>query len=381
MNVAVKEPSPAPLDYSPSRSLNASASSFIPTSTTPVKFLSDYVPSSRFSRAVSSPSPTPTYSNFTFPSLDASIQSLPSLPFTLKKDDQGFYTQVPPSPPADQTSTSSRTQRSSTSLLPPFLADPSRRTRKASKTREIVDQLRSASVNCFDRPSSRGGVPIRPISTPHQLPLVGPNESARRLEITYQSQIASLRSAEEDFDDEGDGWLRAEVEDADDDPEAKARRTRDLVQALWRNRADSTQGSDSDVKHGETGWEIFTQPSKKSSIRRKGSRHRSRKTHGGHRGSSVSSPDAPPSMALPLSSLSPIQPFFPAYPIYTHADSPYKPMNMPTQTHCFPTHAAYSGTPFGPITFYPPVIQLPTSASMNMQDSITGGTRMRHTRW
>jgi hypothetical protein len=399
-NVTIKQSSPTPLDYSPSRSLNASASSFVPTST-PVKFSTDDVSSSHFWRAASSPSPSPspTHSNFTFPSLNASIQSLPILPPTLKKDEQGFYTEVTPLPSKEQTSTSNRAQRSPTSLLPPFLADSSRRTRKTSKTRKIVDQLRSASVNGFDTPSSRGCVPIRSISTPHQLSLAGPSlsistdGSTRWLEDDVsQSPIDSLHSTAECFEEQDDGWLRAEVEDADGDPEAKARRTRDLVQALGRNRPDSTHESDSDVIYRDTGWEVFTQPTDRpkkskeaSSTRRKAPRQRSRKAHSGYRGPSASSPGAPPPMALPLSSLSPTQPFFPAFPIYSapfaYADSPYKSMQMPRQTHCFPGHAAYAGTPFGPITLVPPVLQLPTSASMNMQGSITGSTGMRHTLW
>jgi len=400
-NVTVKQSSPTPPDYSPSRSLNASASLFVPTST-PIKFPSDVAPSSHFWRAVSSPSPSPspTHPNFTFPSLNNSIQSLPILPPTLKKDEQGFYTAVTLSSSTEQTSTSNRAQRSSTSLLPPFLADPSRRTRKTSKTRKIIDQLRSASVNGFDTPTSRGWVPIRSKSTPHQLSLVGQSlsistdGSAHWLEDDIsQSPIDSLRSAAESFEEEDDGWLRADVEDADGDSEAKARRTRDLVQALGRNRPDSTHESDSDVNYRDTGWEVFTQPtdgpkksSKETLTRRKAPRQRSRKAHNGYRGPSASSPGAPPPMALPLSSLSPTQPFFPAFPIYSapfaYADSPYnKSMQMPTQTHCFPAHAAYTGSPFGPITLFPPVLQLPTSVSMNMQGSITGNTGMRHTLW
>lgn len=254
-------------------------------------------------------------------------------------------------------------------------------------------------MNGFDTPTNRSCVPIRSISTPHQLSLVGPllsistDGSAPWLEDDVsQSPVDYLQSTAEDFEEDGDGWLRVEVEDADGDPVAKSRRTRDLVQALGRNRPDSTHESDSDVNYRDTGWEVFTQstnqPKKSlkeaSSTRRKAPRQRSRKAHSGYRGPSASSPGAPP-MALPLSTLSPAQPFFPAFPIYNapfaYADSPYKSMQMPTQTHCFPSHAAYTGTPFGPITLFPPVLQLPTSASMNMQGTITGGTGMRHTLW
>jgi len=402
-NVMVKQPSPIPLDFSPPRSLNASASSFIPTSTTPVKIPSVHF-TSHFSRAIPSPSPSPTNVNFTFPSLNSSIQPLPSLPPTLKKDEQGFYTEVPLTPSRDQKTFSNRSRRSSSSLLPSFLADTSHRARRTSKTREIVDQLRSASVNDFNRSQTTSCVPIRPVSTPHQLTLVGPSlsiadESACRWDSDASQPSISSRSAVKDFEEEGDGWLRADVDDGDGDPETKTRRTRHLVEALGRNRSDSTQGSDSDANQKDNDWELFTPPtheSKKSSkeassTRRKGARHRIRKSHGGYRGSSAPSPTAPPPMSLSLNPLPPAQPFYPAYPVYTtpytYPVSSYKPMQMPAQTHCFPAHAAYAGTPFGSIALYPPVIQLPPSASsMNMQggfdrSGITGGTGIRHTQW
>lgn len=402
MNVTVKQPSPSHPDFSPpGGSLNASASSFIPTSTSPVKVSNTYCPTSRFSRIIPSPSPSPTQSNFTFPSLNSSIQSLTSLPANLKKDDQGFYTEVPRSP-MDSRSSSNRTLRSSTTLLPSFLVDPSLRARRMSKTRKIVDQLRSTSVNDFDRPHSRSCIPIRPESTVHQLTLsTAADEGACRLKSDASQLTNASGSAMEDFEEEGDGWLRAEVEENDGDPEAKARRTRDLVQALGRNRPDSTQGSDSDVFQKEAGWEVFSQPSKgsknsskdASAPRRKGSRHRSRKTHGVYCGSALSSPSVPPPMSLPLSSISPTQPFFPAYPVYTtaytYAVSSYKPLQIPTQTHNFPPQVAFAGTPFSSIALYPPIImdQLqPPISSKNLRgrfnrSGIAGGTGIRHTQW
>jgi hypothetical protein len=395
-NVTIKQSSPSLQDFSPPRALNASASSFIPT--TPNKIPSMHFPSFRFSHPVPSPSPSPTYSNFTFPSLNTSVQSLPSLPPTLKKDEQGFYTEVS-SPSTDHKSVSQRAQRSSQSLLPPFLADLSCRARKASKTRKIVDQLRSASANGADRPNSRSCVPVRPVSTPQQLPLLGPSlltADADPSRLDSDTSMSPLGSTIQDFEEDGDGWLRVEVEDTDSDPEAKTRRTRDLMHALGRNRPGSTHGSDSDVNHRDTDWEVFSQPTdmpkklskEASSTRRKGSRHRSRKSHGGYRGSSVTSPAAPPPVALPLP---PTQPFFPAYAVYNtpyaYTAPPYKSM-IPTQTHCFQAQTTYASTPFGPITLYPPVIQLaPSSASsMNMyrafdKSSIAGGTGMTHAQW
>ena len=302
----------------------------------------------------------------------------------------------------DQISSSHRAQRSSTSLLPPFLADPSRRPRRTSKTREIVDQLRSASVNDFDRPQSRSCIPIRPVSTPHQLALGGLSLLTFTDEGVHRSDgdaSFSSGSAVEDFEEEGDGWLRAEVEDIDGDPVAKARRTRDLVQALGRSCANSTQGSDSDINQKDADWEVFAGPTEHSrkaskevsSTRRKGARHRSRKSHGTQLGSSKSSPSAAPPITLSASSLPPTQPFYAAYPIYTtpytYTTSPYKSMQIPTQTHCVPAHAAYPGGRFGSMTMFPPVVHLPPStSSMNAQggfdrSGITGATGIRHTPW
>jgi len=224
------------------------------------------------------------------------------------------------------------------------------------------------------------------------------DEGARRLEGDT-SQPLNFFGAMDDFEEVGDGWIRAEVEDSDGGPKVKARRTRDLVQALGRNRPDSTQGSDSDVNQKETGWELFSQPTgesrklskEASSARRKGSRHRSRKSHAGYRGLSTSSPTPPPPMPLPLSSVPPTQPFFTPYPIYTtpyaYGTSSFTPMQIPPPTHCFASNAAYAGAAFGAMTLYPPVIQLPPSASsMNLQggfggNGITGGTGIKHTHW
>ncbi|PSR76119.1 hypothetical protein PHLCEN_2v8669 [Hermanssonia centrifuga] len=131
---------------SPSKPLNASALSFIPA-------YSLY--------RMSSPSPssetqyvTPTY-EFHFPSLGSQTTTRSetrSLPPNLKKDEQGFYVEVPSASPSSLRSLSSTRsatpKRPSAALLPAFLADASStaRTRHASKTREIVDRLRLSSA-------------------------------------------------------------------------------------------------------------------------------------------------------------------------------------------------------------------------------------------
>ncbi|KAL4245073.1 hypothetical protein ABKN59_010079 [Abortiporus biennis] len=124
---------------SPSKPLSASALSFIPASGP--------------SRRTPSPSPgspykSPTY-EFHFPSLTSNPRlGARSLPPNLEKDDQGFYNEIPSPSPASRSHTSTRTatpRRPSTTLLPAFLTDSSSssRNRHTSKTRELVDRLRS----------------------------------------------------------------------------------------------------------------------------------------------------------------------------------------------------------------------------------------------
>ncbi|KIY46187.1 hypothetical protein FISHEDRAFT_60654 [Fistulina hepatica ATCC 64428] len=98
------------------------------------------------------PSPTPT---FTFPTLDnGPIDNPPSSKPAIRitKDEQGFYTQVDINPsPADKIVSYSLLQESSRradEMLPPFLLEPgSRRSRRPqSKTRAIIDKLKSSSA-------------------------------------------------------------------------------------------------------------------------------------------------------------------------------------------------------------------------------------------
>ena len=120
-------------DHTFSRSLSASASSFIP-SLSFQPYLNDesvQFPSLKDSLTVSA-----NLSNFTFPTLNVPVSSFMSVPSVkLRKDSDGFFTEESPN-------------TTPTSLLPPFLQESSHRinrTRK-SRTREIVDRLRSESV-------------------------------------------------------------------------------------------------------------------------------------------------------------------------------------------------------------------------------------------
>ncbi|KAG1788365.1 uncharacterized protein HD556DRAFT_1404154 [Suillus plorans] len=139
-DVEVHQPSPV-LDgrgLSPPKALNGSARAFTPKSGPPPKFLA---PPSPDSSLRSSSSPTPV--NFVFPAINGNYQYLPP---GLKRDDQGFYTSItPPGSPSHARLDSSRpSSRLSSTRLPQFLSDV--QSRKASKTRVIVDQMRSTPV-------------------------------------------------------------------------------------------------------------------------------------------------------------------------------------------------------------------------------------------
>lgn len=137
---------------SPSKPLNATALDFIPAHMPPPP--------------ESTPSPdssgTPYASlgyEFHFPSLNTqqatSRSGAKSLPPNLRKDEHGFYlntnddTSSPSTVIRSHTSTRTATpKRQSAALLPAFLTEPSTPSRtRQSKTREIVDRLRSATAS------------------------------------------------------------------------------------------------------------------------------------------------------------------------------------------------------------------------------------------
>ncbi|KAG2158550.1 uncharacterized protein EDB93DRAFT_1219126 [Suillus bovinus] len=124
---------------SPPKTLNGFARAFTPKSGPLPKFLVSPSPDSN-----SHLSSSPTSVNFVFPAINGNYQYLPP---GLKKDDQGFYTSItPPDSPSGARLDSSRPcSRLSSTRLPQFLSDV--QLRKASKTRVIVDQMRSTPVS------------------------------------------------------------------------------------------------------------------------------------------------------------------------------------------------------------------------------------------
>ncbi|KAG1769100.1 hypothetical protein EV702DRAFT_1271320 [Suillus placidus] len=133
-DVEVHQPSPV-LDSRGISPPNVSARAFTPKSGSPSKFLVSPSPDPS-SRSNSFATPV----NFVFPAINGNYQYLPP---GLKKDDQGFYTSItPPDSPSRPRLDSSRpSSRLSSTRLPQFLSDV--QSRKASKTRVIVDQMRS----------------------------------------------------------------------------------------------------------------------------------------------------------------------------------------------------------------------------------------------
>lgn len=211
--------SPAGASY---KALNASASVFVPTSPPHATSESSFM-------SFHSPSPPPPKSNpthapyFTFPSLN-----IPSAPIVkIQKDDQGFYCGIEDTPTFPSPSPSPQPNtRPSSSLLPPFLQDPSyRRKASPSRTRAIVDGLRSSPNASSD----------------------GAAYKARSSVSENGGDCDSLISGHSAEDDDDGGWIGSS------DPQyggsatsgTKTRRTRELFHALTRRRSNSSPSDSS----------------------------------------------------------------------------------------------------------------------------------------
>ncbi len=247
-------------DHSFSRSLSASASSFIPSLSFQPYLNEESVqfPSLKDSLTVSA-----NLSNFTFPTLNVPVSSFISVPSVkLRKDSDGFFTEESPN-------------TTPTSLLPPFLQESSHRSNRTrkSRTREIVDRLRSESV-----PNEEGGSPNQTLwngispkyasyspspllddfalekhTTPrrsvsedgssnhrhqHWPSLSTTSLSASGSASTSVSVTTSRFSTPEAEDD--DGWIDVtRPTHLASSPSEKSKRTRELFLALTRRRTDS----------------------------------------------------------------------------------------------------------------------------------------------
>ncbi|KAG6832093.1 hypothetical protein H0H87_002921 [Tephrocybe sp. NHM501043] len=215
------------------RPLNAAASSFVPSfipskaDSEPFSFTTPTAPKSK-------PSPPPVFADFTFPTL-----APPPLPtVAIKKDEHGFYSEAEVAAPVPQS------QQETCTFLPPFLKNASRRKVPASKTRALVDRLRSSHNN------THSPVPNAPL---YDLNLLDERVTVSEDDMTHNSGVSSPSSQEDDED----GWINV-GENEKSSKESKARRTRDLFLALTKRRSDSTPPSQNEtmLKDGHQEIEI-----------------------------------------------------------------------------------------------------------------------------
>ena len=212
---------------SPGKRLNAAASSFVPTfcshsNEEAVNFPPLVNPSKSFS-------PTSPSSNFTFPTLNAPSQ--PQTVVKLKKDDQGFFTEVQNEP---------SNLAEPANLLPSFLQESLRNRSRKSRTREIVDRLRS-QTDSDDSTAAHvpfsNGVELSPKYASHSPSPIREDRSfiIPRLTVSEDGGDRTSGLSTPSLEDE-DGWISQ--------PNAlssrhRAKRTRELFLALTRRRTDS----------------------------------------------------------------------------------------------------------------------------------------------
>ena len=213
-----------PTLISPSKSLNAAASSFVPTFCPQSNEETIHSPS-----LAKSPLPTPPFANFTFPTLNAP-QLLPTIKF--KKDNQGFFTEVQNEPPITG---------EPTKLLPPFLQEsPLRNRPRKSRTREIVDRLRSQTCpgdsTTAQLPFSHG-IELSPKYASHSPSPIREDRSfmAPRLSVSEDGGDRASGLSTPSLEDD-DGWISPQNALS---PRHRAKRTRELFLALTRRRTDS----------------------------------------------------------------------------------------------------------------------------------------------
>ncbi|KAG6910407.1 hypothetical protein DXG01_010762 [Tephrocybe rancida] len=242
--VEVKDTSPVKVGHeryvlSHTRPLNAAASSFVPSST-PFKAEAEHFSFATPTASKPKPSPPPVFANFTFPSLEVP----PAPTVQIKKDENGFYSEAEVAAPVPQS------QKDTCAFLPPFLQNLSRRKAPASKTRAMVDRLRSSHNH------SHSPVPNPPL---YDVNLFDERVSVSEDDRALNSGISSPSSQE----DEDDGWINL-VEADQSSKESKARRTRDLFLALTRRRSDSVPRHQNDDgskdEHQEVKFPVTASP-------------------------------------------------------------------------------------------------------------------------
>lgn len=216
---------------SPGKSLNASASSFVPTFCSHLnEEPSQMVPFVQETELPKKLPPPSSFSNFTFPTLNTTSA------VKIKKDDQGFFTEV------------EAEQSTKVNLLPPFLQESTQRTRtRKSRTREIVDRIRSEIAP--EEGNALNSIHSSVISSKYASYSPSPigNESAvlaPRLSVSEDGGDRSSRLSTPSCDDD-DGWIDIKQPPASTSlPTDKSQRTRELFRVLTRRRTDSSSSGD-----------------------------------------------------------------------------------------------------------------------------------------
>ncbi|KAF5357276.1 hypothetical protein D9758_005970 [Tetrapyrgos nigripes] len=213
----------SPFGASPSKRLNASAIAFVPQLPRPE---SQPAPSRNFSDSspqTSASSSSPPLLDFTFPSLN--VPSIPKL--KIEKDDQGFYTGI------EEDGSGAHSKTRTTALLPAFLQEESPRRKLPSRTRAMVDRLRS---------------------TPSQ-PILGPlDHHLDRASGSESEADTDLRSSTPSIVDDGEGWIDVDTSTntSENSIAARAQRKRDLFLALNKHqRSESSLTSSTSPEQAE----------------------------------------------------------------------------------------------------------------------------------
>ncbi|CDO72602.1 hypothetical protein BN946_scf184985.g21 [Trametes cinnabarina] len=197
----------------PSKLLSAAALTFIPSTSSAQVIREPITPPLTAASNSSSDSPfsSPTY-NFHFPSLKtvspADRRESRSLPPSLQKDESGFYVEVVEDVTTGTTQSLNATRsttprRPSAALLPAFLTDgsPSPRPRN-SKTREIVDRLRSSGSSGSSRKAKKSERSRRQPSSS------APGQDG---ETSSHSSLDNPKGSSTKADDTADGWISGSV--------------------------------------------------------------------------------------------------------------------------------------------------------------------------
>jgi len=203
------------------RPLNASASSFVPSSMVAAKL------------DVSYDTASPALVNFVFPAFE-----VPPAPVVkLRKDDQGFYSKEEVEAPVPEAA-----------FLPPFLQPPPPRRKMAtSKTRAIIDRFRSSQGVLNE--ASCGSQSLCPTPIP---PLYDSSLFEERTSVSEDGRNRSGKSSPSSLHEDGDGWINV----SGTHPDPKARQTRNLFLAFTRRRSGASSPAESAPLGGDDTAEL-----------------------------------------------------------------------------------------------------------------------------